>query len=157
VRLPFKDESFDLVLSLAVTEHVKQPWILAEEIKRVTTRGGTIHVDSAFMQPLHGYPSHYFNMTRFALREIFQGIEIGSLKPAPYQHPWFSISWILDRLLIDLPQDQREMLGRMTVELFLDELRKFCNGQPNQLAAVQLSEAKIEELAAGFTLIGTRP
>jgi hypothetical protein len=35
--------------------------------------------------------------------------------------------------------------------------RKFCAGQPNERAAVNLTDAKIEELAAGFTLIGTTP
>ena len=36
----FKDNSFDVVLSLAVLEHVKNPWIHANEMIRVLKPGG---------------------------------------------------------------------------------------------------------------------
>ena len=32
VTLPFHDDSFDLVISLAVTEHVKDPWVFTREL-----------------------------------------------------------------------------------------------------------------------------
>jgi ubiquinone/menaquinone biosynthesis C-methylase UbiE len=39
-QLPFEDESFDYVLSLQVLEHVKQPYEVAPEIKRILRRDG---------------------------------------------------------------------------------------------------------------------
>ncbi|MBI3462484.1 MAG: methyltransferase domain-containing protein [Planctomycetes bacterium] len=154
--LPFRDESFDFVFSLAVTEHVKRPWILASEMQRVLRRGGTVIVDSAFLQPLHGYPSHYFNMTHWALRDLFEEVDILSLKPRDHQHPWFALRWILDWVLSDLAPAQRSLLGRLTVERFLEQLSKYCQGQTNQLADVRLSEERLQALAAGFTLHGRR-
>lgn len=41
-ELPFKDESYDVVYSSNVLEHVPDPWRMADEMVRVTRPGGTI-------------------------------------------------------------------------------------------------------------------
>src|SRR5262249_28586286 len=140
----------------AVTEHVQRPWILAAEIERVLKRGGGLIVDSAFLQPIHGYPSHYFNMTPRALASLFHELEVSSLKPAVWQHPWFSLRWILSHLLADLTGPERERLGTLTVESFVRHLESVCTGKPSDLDGIRLPDHRIEELAAGFTLIGQR-
>ncbi|HSF20323.1 MAG TPA: class I SAM-dependent methyltransferase [Vicinamibacteria bacterium] len=151
-ELPFADEVFDLSFSLAVTEHVERPWRLATEIQRVTKPGGDIIVDAAFLQPVHGYPSHFFNMTRSALESLFPDTEVLSLEAAPYQHPWFSIRWILGALLADLEPGSRSMLGAMTIDQLLTETNRFCEGQRTALRDVALPVSKVDELAAGFTI-----
>lgn len=70
--LPFEDNSFDVVLSYAVLEHVKQPFVAASEIIRVLKPGGILRVQVPFLQPLHGFPSHYFNMTQYGIRALFE-------------------------------------------------------------------------------------
>ena len=70
--LPFGDASFDFVFSLAVFEHLHSPWIAAKEIARVLRPGGRAYTLAAFLQPMHGYPSHYFNATEFGLARLFQ-------------------------------------------------------------------------------------
>ncbi len=69
--LPFADASFDFVFSLAVFEHLHSPWVAAREIARVLKPGGSTYNLCAFLQPLHGYPSHYFNATESGLRRLF--------------------------------------------------------------------------------------
>ena len=44
-------------------------------------------IDTAFMQPFHGDPDHYFNMTRTGLLEIMKGFEIIEIGLRPYQNP----------------------------------------------------------------------
>jgi SAM-dependent methyltransferase len=39
-RLPFADESFQIVLLVAVLEHTREPWRLLAEARRVLKRGG---------------------------------------------------------------------------------------------------------------------
>ena len=151
-ELPFADEAFDLSFSIAVTEHVERPWRLATEIQRVTKPGGEIIVDAAFLQPLHGYPSHFFNMTRSALESLFRDTEVLSLEAAPYQHPWFSIRWILSALLAELEPGSRSMLGAMTIDQLVAEASRFCEGQRTDLRDVVLPVSKVDELAAGFTI-----
>jgi SAM-dependent methyltransferase len=70
--LPFSDASFDFVFSLAVFEHLHSPWIAAKEIARVLRPGGRVYTLAAFLQPLHGYPSHYFNASEFGLARLFE-------------------------------------------------------------------------------------
>ena len=69
--LPFPEASFDFAFSLAVFEHLHSPWRAADEIARVLRPGGRVFVLCAFMQPLHGYPDHYFNFTESGLRRLF--------------------------------------------------------------------------------------
>ncbi|TMA10107.1 MAG: asparagine synthase (glutamine-hydrolyzing), partial [Deltaproteobacteria bacterium] len=71
-RLPFRESCFDAVISESVLEHVIDPWGLAEEIYRVVKPGGLIRVDAAFLQPFHGDPSHYFNMTVPGIESVFR-------------------------------------------------------------------------------------
>jgi SAM-dependent methyltransferase len=69
--LPFADASFDFVFSLAVFEHLHSPWLAVEEIARVLRKGGRVYTLAAFLQPLHGFPDHYFNATESGLRRLF--------------------------------------------------------------------------------------
>lgn len=72
--LPFADDSFDVVLSLDVLEHVTDPFAGAREIGRVLKPGGILFINLPFLQPEHGYPHHYFNATRMGVRQLFEGI-----------------------------------------------------------------------------------
>lgn len=53
-ELPFEDNSFEAVFSLAVLEHVKDPFKCASEISRVMKPGATLYCVVPFLQPLHG-------------------------------------------------------------------------------------------------------
>jgi len=74
--VPFKDDTFDLVFSQAVFEHVRNPFDAAEELIRVTRPGGTIITEVAFLQPLHAVPYHFFNMTTWGVEELFRDCAI---------------------------------------------------------------------------------
>jgi uncharacterized protein YbaR (Trm112 family)/SAM-dependent methyltransferase len=167
-QLPFHDACFDFVLSRAVTEHVRRPWVLAAEMQRVLKPGGLLLVDSAFLQPLHGYPRHYYNMTHLALRDLFEGLEVISLGTQANQHPWFVLSWVLDHMLADLPPAERELLTGMKLGQFLEAVKGECRdrrdeyfrlprgGPPTALSLIELPARRVEELALGFTLLGRK-
>lgn len=90
--LPFADASFDAVLSQAVLEHVYDPYKAASEICRVLKPGGRLYVESAFMQPLHAVPFHFFNTTGWALERLFEELEIervGHEGPLHHTLRWF--------------------------------------------------------------------
>ena len=42
MRLPFRDDGFDICYSSNVLEHVREPWRMADEMLRVTRPGGTV-------------------------------------------------------------------------------------------------------------------
>lgn len=85
--LPFRDDSIDLVVSHAVFEHLRDPRHMARELWRVLKPGGTAYIDTAFMQPFHGDPSHYFNMTTSGLQAVLEGFEFIWLGVSPWQTP----------------------------------------------------------------------
>ncbi len=91
LRLPFPDAIFDAIISQAVFEHLPNPFFTASELYRILKPGGLIHIDTAFMQPLHGDPSHYFNMTIYALKVVMSNFEELKSGIKPYQEPSFGL------------------------------------------------------------------
>ena len=50
------DESFDVVLSVNVIEHVKQIWVWLRELSRVCRKGGHVITINPVSWPYHEYP-----------------------------------------------------------------------------------------------------
>lgn len=76
LALPFPAESFALVLSQAVVEHVTDPQLYIDEITRVLAPGGVLFIEGAFMQPVHQAPHHYFNVTEYGLRHLCRALDV---------------------------------------------------------------------------------
>ena len=104
-NLPFKDNTFDHALSESVFEHVRDPWNYARELHRVLKPGGTIIIDTAFLQPVHGDPYHFYNMTLQAVRDTFNMFEEIEAGVEPYQSPGVMMN-SMTNYLIDLVQDE---------------------------------------------------
>jgi SAM-dependent methyltransferase len=114
--LPFADGSFDAILSLAVLEHVRDPFACAREIMRVLKPGGEVLADVPFLQPLHGYPHHYYNMTQQGLANLFRDMgEVLEVRVPLHGHPIFGVQWLLGQYVHGLPEEQRAVFSRMTV------------------------------------------
>ena len=93
--MPFLPESFDFIFSIAVFEHLRQPFAAADEIYRVLRDGGYICHDCNFVFAYHGYPHHYFNASMQGLEQIFRRFRILRQGVAPYQMPSFALDMIL--------------------------------------------------------------
>lgn len=115
-RLPFRDSCFDAVLSIAVLEHVDDPFQCAAELVRVLKPGGRLLVAVPFLQPEHGYPEHYFNMTRSGLRRLFKdkGQVLRQFIP-DVSHPVYALNWFLQVYAANLPDRERQEFESLTV------------------------------------------
>jgi SAM-dependent methyltransferase len=105
-RLPYREGTFDAVISKAAFEHLARPWDMAEEIYRVLKPGGFVTVDTAFMYPLHGDPYHFFNMTLDGVKEIFKRFEKVRCGVKPYQTPSFGLRAQMDIMLEHLKSEE---------------------------------------------------
>ena len=68
MQLPFRDGSLDICYSSNVVEHVSDPWLMAEEMVRVTRPGGTVFISyTTWFGPWGGHetaPWHYLGGAR---------------------------------------------------------------------------------------------
>jgi SAM-dependent methyltransferase len=152
--LPFKSGSFDGVISIAVLEHVKDPFRCAREIARVLKPGGWLKCCVPFLQPLHGYPHHYFNMTHEGLRTLFEpylAIERQEVNAAT--HPVWAIAWQLRSWAEGLPPAARKSFLKLRVS----DLVAFPGPMLAQPWARDLPVEKQFELAAATILFARKP
>lgn len=82
-RLPFRDESFETVLSTEVLEHVRSPGALVREMARVLKPGGRVLLTVPFVQPLHELPSDFYRFTPSSVRALLEeaGLVVEQLEP----------------------------------------------------------------------------
>lgn len=67
------DESFDLVISANVIEHVPKPWLWFPELSRITKRGGRIITINPVSWPEHtGGSADYWRLYPAAYRSLFE-------------------------------------------------------------------------------------
>lgn len=114
-RLPFADATFALVISVAVLEHVRDPFAAAREIERIVAPGGRVFAAVPFLQPYHGYPDHYYNMTAPGLRNLFPAFDVERLDVPASGLPVFALTWMLKSWRDALPPDVAAAFGDMRV------------------------------------------
>jgi len=120
--LPFADNQFDFVLCLAVLEHTMRPWEVAREMCRVLKPGGTIIVDWPFLQPVHGYPHHYFNATPGGNRSLLEAFcDITAVEIGWHHHPAIAAQWILTIWRNGLPPELATKFEAMTIGSLIKE------------------------------------
>ena len=152
-ELPFNDNSVDAVICIAVLEHVRDPFRAAREIVRVLKPGGDLICCVPFLQPLHGYPHHYYNMTHEGLRHLFDGaMRVDRITTPDSTLPIWSISWIL--------RSWSEGLSGRAKRQFLDLRVSELIGEPNSYLDApwvrQLSAEKNLELASACVLFASK-
>lgn len=70
-KLPFADNSLDLVISQEVLEHIEDPWETVSEVQRILRPGGIFYCQVPFMIGFHPGPSDYWRFTRQGLEQMF--------------------------------------------------------------------------------------
>jgi SAM-dependent methyltransferase len=73
--LPFADESFDMVVAVAILEHVADPSRCVSEFYRVLKPSGYVHAESPFLQPVHMGQYDFTRFTPLGHRRLFRRFE----------------------------------------------------------------------------------
>ena len=149
-RLPFRDGSVDAVVSAAVLEHVPNPFAYCSELWRVLKPGGEVRIDSAFLQPYHACPDHYFGTTRSGLIRAAERFEPVGVGVAPGQSPFVALQTWLHAYQSLLTQEQLRRFRAMTIE----EIMSIPNGMaPSGIAVPGVVSHRV---AAGVYFHGVK-
>lgn len=95
--LPFNDGQFDLVICIAVLEHVLEPQRCVDEIHRVLCEDGLVYATTPFMQQVHMGEYDFTRFTRSGHRWLFRSFsEVDSgLATGPASVVVWSIEYFL--------------------------------------------------------------
>jgi SAM-dependent methyltransferase len=83
-KVPFKPNSFDVVICTQVLEHVREPQIVLNEFFRIAKEGGSIYISAPQGWGVHQAPYDFFRYTHFGLRYLLEksGFEMISITPS---------------------------------------------------------------------------
>jgi SAM-dependent methyltransferase len=165
--LPFVDNAFDAVISVAVLEHVRDPFTAAREIMRVLKPGGKLFCCVPFLQPFHAFPNHYYNMTHVGLANLFSDLKVVDQAVYPSTAPIHTLCWFLNVWLTGLEGKTKEDFLKMRVgdltgdgssflgEPFVTELRDSVNFEI--ASATILTAVKEQRQSKIGTILRTDP
>ncbi len=160
--LPFADNTFSAVIAMNAFEHYHSPLRVASEIYRVLRPGGQALVHTAFLQPTHEAPWHFYNVTRYGLEKWFEPFEILDLQVSDNFNPAYAISWLLSEaqsaLQADMGKPAAEMFRSTSCGELVDLWRKpALRHSKIWRMFFGLSQTSQEKIAAGFELFVRKP
>jgi SAM-dependent methyltransferase len=160
--LPFRDDVFDHVFAFNVFEHLRDPAGAAREILRVLKPGGAVALHTAFLQPLHEAPRHFFNATEFGVREWFGAFEIEECRVSGNFSPGFMLGFLSASLLETLresgiPAGSQKKIASSQLEQWAEFWHRKSDPPPGFDALLTLPQEFQKRLAAGFELLARKP
>ncbi|NOZ70018.1 MAG: class I SAM-dependent methyltransferase [Deferribacteres bacterium] len=72
LNMPFPDNLFDSVICSEVLEHLKEPAVALEEIRRVLRPGGIAYITCPMCWCLHHEPDDYWRFTMYSLGQLIE-------------------------------------------------------------------------------------
>jgi SAM-dependent methyltransferase len=82
LALPFKNSSFDSILCTQVLEHVKNPFVLFQQVSRILRDDGHLILTAPQAWPLHEEPFDFFRYTKYGLSLLAEqaGLKVVMIK-----------------------------------------------------------------------------
>lgn len=161
--LPFRDGTFDGVFAFNVFEHLQNPAKAAAEILRVLKPNGRVAIHTAFLQPLHEAPAHFFNATEFGVRDWFSGFAIEKLEVSGNFGPGVMLAYLLSAVVqaardagVNHAEQERFLNSRMGdwARFWADR----SGDAPGGFHLLQtLPQEQQKRISAGFELIARKP
>lgn len=139
INLPFRENSFDVIFTNQVVEHLEFPDLTLNEVNKVLREGGIFCGGVSYLEPFHA--SSTFNMTPYGLKILLDrnGFELESLFPG-----LDSISLIISRVF-DRCDFLKYFLNRIVWKSKESPLNRLINlyGRLQKLTSKEINAIKI--------------
>ena len=90
--LPFREGTFDTVVSTQMLEHVRQPEIVIPEMARVLKPNGILILSAPMTWPLHEEPHDYYRYTLHGLRHLLEEADFEILDEIRRGNNWTTMA-----------------------------------------------------------------
>ena len=90
--LPFREGTFDTVVSTQMLEHVRQPEIVIPEMARVLKPDGILILSAPMTWPLHEEPHDYYRYTLHGLRHLLEEADLEILDEIRRGNNWTTMA-----------------------------------------------------------------
>ena len=159
--LPFRNGIFDCVFAFNVFEHLENPRRAATEILRVLKQGGSLVIHTAFLQPLHEAPFHFYNATEHGVRSWFKDFDVEKCHVSPNFTVPFMLAFLLNQVLESVGtscgKEAREAAGQTTLREWAD-LWTDRSKVPAVFQELQSLPNEFQSgISAGFELVAHKP
>jgi len=151
-KLPFKDNSVDIIINLAVLEHIQNPQAVVDEIYRVlkpSEGGGIVYSYFPFIAGFHASPYDFFRVTKEGMKELFKNFDVMEIKPGC--GPTSGFLWIFQEWLAITLSFGIKPLYYLLFFIFM--LTTF---PLKFLDILLIHHPKAENIASGFIFIGKK-
>lgn len=68
--IPLMDHCVDSIITIAVLEHTRYPWLVVQEFARILKPGGVIVFCVPFLQPEHAVPHDFYRYTVYGVQAL---------------------------------------------------------------------------------------
>jgi len=148
--LPFADSSVEFVVSMAVLEHIRYPFVAAKEVLRVLKPGGTYLGSVSFLEPFHG--DSFYHHTHLGVFNTLATAGFEVVRAAP-QPKWTGLKGMTHMALF--PRVPSVVQGMLVWPL--EVLSKGVWAVGRRVNASKTREERMRTLAGAFNFVARRP
>lgn len=148
-HLPLLNNSIDIIITMAVLEHVPEPELVLNEIRRVFKDGGIVYTFFPFIQGFHASPDDYSRLTEEGIKRLFSDFEI--IEVTPGSGPTSGFLWIFQEWLAILLS-----FGIKPLHTILHLLIMLLTFPLKFIDIILIKHPMAKNIASGFTIVAKK-
>jgi SAM-dependent methyltransferase len=148
-NLPFKDNTIDIVVNMAVLEHVPNPQRVIDEIYRVLKPSGLIYTAFPFIQGFHASPYDFTRVTQEGIKILHKDFEL--IETKPFGGPTSGMLWIFQEWIAILLS-----FGNKKLHMIIYLITMVATAPLKFLDYFLIKNPMAKNISSGFIFIGIK-